>query len=272
MFDTDPTDLAIRGERGIDLFQRLESPGHKRARFRCIAMLCEPGPGAAPDAARGGDEAARIMDFEPQATRSAASLMARVQALRDNPALSRAFVLGDTRGWAGVATAGDPLALFLHHEFFRAWQVADIAGHRFQTAVADDPEGLTRDGAQLAGAIAPILDFNRLTRGVALATAIEPVLRARIHAPGFRDDRSGSTGYALRMLGDLCLRADQSALALACFETAIGAGDNPFRRRKAIEAAHMAGNRARLEAHLDAFRSRGPLPADLARLTTEPRA
>ncbi|MCB1405282.1 MAG: hypothetical protein KDK01_03245 [Rhodobacteraceae bacterium] len=264
MFESDPTDFAIQGERGIDLFLRLDAPGHKRARFRCIATLLDGG-----DAAAGHRDApsALLIDHDPQAKRPAAALLARVAALRDDPLLAQDFTLGDTRGWPRAARVGNPLTLFLYHEFFRAWQVADMTGHRFEAALRRDPDGLPRDGAQLAASIVPVFDFNHLSRGIALARMIEPGLKARIAAPGFADDRAGSTGYALRMLGDLCLRAEVPDLALACFETAIAAGDNPFRRRKAIEAALRLSDPERLAAHLAAYRARWPLPKDLAHLT-----
>jgi hypothetical protein len=91
-------------------------------------------------------------------------------------------------------------------------------------------------------------------------------MATRISAPTWRESKGSSTGYAMRMLGDLCLRAGDPGAALRCFETGVVAGDNPHRRRKAIEAAHLAGDIATRDAHLTAFREKWALPADLAAL------
>jgi hypothetical protein len=99
-----------------------------------------------------------------------------------------------------------------------------------------------------------------------VATILQPVLKQRIATPGWREEQAGATGYALRMLGDLCTRAGDHALALACHETAVLSGDNTYRRRKAIEAAHALGDTAARDAHIAAFRDRWPLPRDLAAL------
>jgi len=254
MFDADPSELAVRGERGIDLFQRVEDAGQKRARFRCIATVSD------------GDTPPQAVDFQPHANRAPEALIARAQALQEAPQITQSLALGDTRSWPKAYDTRNPMALFLYLEFFRAWQVADMAGARFEALLARDPNDLPTAPNQIAGAITPVFEFNRLARGTQLAHTIVPVLKARIAAQGFRDDQSSSTGYALRMLGDLCMRAANPALALECFETAIGAGDNAFRRRKAIEAAHAAGNTAKLQQHLTGFRVKWPLPDDLAQL------
>ncbi|WP_417598319.1 hypothetical protein [Pararhodobacter oceanensis] len=252
MFDPDPTDLAVRGERGIDLFLRLGDVAQQRSRYRCIATALD----------EGGE--ARLVDFEPHAKRDTARLLSRARDAMGDRFMTQPMVLGDATSWPSARDAADPVALFLHLDFFRAWQVADMALQRLMAQLQADPDALPRDPARVAGSILPLFDFNRLTAGCRLAALIEPVLRRRIAAPGFRDDGSGSAGYALRMLGDLCLRAEDYSQALACFSTAIGAGDNPFRRRKAIEAAHLAGDGAALQDHLAAYRAQWDLPGDLA--------
>lgn len=249
MFDDDLPEFAVHGEQGIDLFQRLDDEDQRRTRFRCIATL-------GPDGV--------LRDHAPEAGRQPGPLRALAESLAADP-VAAAFSLGDPRGWPRAATAGgDPLRLFLYLDFFRAWQVADLAGTRLEAQLAADPAALPVEPGQIAGAIAPVFDFNRLARGQRLARALVPVLARRIATPGFRDDLHGGTGYALRMLGDLCLRAGDPGQALACFETAVAAGDNPFRRRKAIEAARAAGLAEAVARHRAAFAGRWTLPDDLA--------
>ena len=249
MFDDDLPEIAVHGERGIDLFQRLDDAGQRRASFRCIATL-------APDGV--------LADHAPEARRDPARLRALAEGLARDP-VTAPFSLGDAPGWPRAASAGgDPVRLFLYLDFFRAWQVADLAGNRLETQLARDPGLLPVEPGQIAGIVAPVFDFNRLARGQRLAAALVPLLAQRIATPEFRDDRHGGTGYALRMLGDLCLRADDPRLALACFETAVNAGDNPFRRRKAIEAARAAGDTDAAARHRAGYAARWVLPPDLA--------
>jgi hypothetical protein len=59
------------------------------------------------------------------------------------------------------------------------------------------------------------------------------------------------------------VRKGEASLALTCFETAIAAGDNPFRRRRAIEAAVAAADTAAAQRHRAAFAARWTLPDDL---------
>ncbi|WP_370208093.1 hypothetical protein [Pararhodobacter marinus] len=247
MFDDDPTELGVRGETGIDLFTRISDPNHRRARFRCIAILSDDG---------------RFEPLDPAAGKQEQALTALAQGIG---ALTCAapFSLTDPQGWPRAA-AGDPLRLFLYTEFFRAWQVADLAATRFEARLTRDPESLPPEPGTLASSVAPVLDFNRIALGMSIARLCQPVLATRVQSPAFRDDSHGGTGYALRMLGDLCLRGGDPALALSCFETSVAAGDNPFRRRKAIEAARLARDRAAIERHRAAYQLRWQLPADLA--------
>jgi len=250
MFDTEQTDFAIVGDRGIDLFTRIHDTGQNRARYRCFATVSTPD--------------LTLLDFEPHIARDPQALLALAETVKSDPQLCQTFTLGSTRDWPRARAGQSPLRILLYLDFFRAWQVADMAAARLEEQVQNAPDSLP---AQIAGAVAPVYDFNRLDRGVRLAKTLVPIFRRRIEAPGFVDDSAGSTGYALRMLGDLCLRAGEPGLALSCFETAVAAGDNPHRRRKAIEAANTAGLPNRVQAHIAAFSRRWPLPADLAALT-----
>lgn len=253
MLDDDPIEFAVHGERGVDLFRRVEDLGQKRAHFRCIGMIV------------GNSATAPVVDFESHIGRDPEKLRNLANRLTD-PSVLRPFAIADTRTWPRAALSANPLSAFLYLEFFRAWQVADMAGHRIEAELTRDPQTLPQAPAHVAGAITSVFNYNQLARGVTLAKTVEPVLKARITATGFNDDKPGNIGFALRMLGDLCLRADEPALALTCFETAILASDNPYRRRKAIEAAQIAGNQGRVADHISAFSAKWPLPADLAQI------
>lgn len=248
MFDDVP-EFAMRGERGIDLFLRLDDPAQKRGRFRCIATLIE-----APRA---------LIDHAPEEGRDRAALTELALRLATEP-LARPLSLADATGWSGLTAAGDPISAFLRLDFLRAWLVVDLAAARFQASLEHGAQALPLDPGKLAGAVAPLHDYNRLGRGVALADVLLTRLQPRLAAGGFRDDGAGNTGYALRMLGDLCLRAGEPALALRCFEASVSAGDNPFRRRRALEAARAAANPEAVARHRSAYAARWPLPADLA--------
>lgn len=254
MFDTNPSELAMRCDGRIDVFTRVEDKGQKRARFRCIAMI------------KGEGDAAQCIDLEPQAKRNTAEIMQRASQQLKDPVLAKTFAFNDLTLWPTAKDARDPLQVFLYHEFFRAWQVADLTALQFEARLNRDAKLVTLEPGSLAGAVTPIYDYNRLDRGVAIARILIPLLHVKITDPSFRDDQSGGTGYGLRMLGDLCLRAEENALALNCFETALAAGENPFRRRKAIEAAAAARDADRLAHHSQAYRAQWPLPADLAAL------
>lgn len=245
MFDDLP-DFAVRGECGTDIFQRLDQDGQRRVRFRCVATVLD----------------GRVIDHTPEDRRDPARLRALAEGLEAD-LLARPLVLADPGTWPLVARDADPIRLFLYLDFLRAWQVADLAADRLARQVKADPSTLPMEPGKLSGAVSPLFDFNRLSRAVDLARLAVPVLARRLAAPGFADDTSGSTGFALRMLGDLCLRKSEAALALTCFETAITAGDNPFRRRRAIEAAVAAGDTAAAERHRAAYAARWALPDDL---------
>lgn len=253
MMQSGPEELAVHGERGIDVFQRIADEGQRRARFRCVASI-DPASG-------------QLEDFDPQARREADRLLAMAAQVQGDALLARPFSLSDPGTWPRAAQSdGDPMRLFLYHEFFRAWQVADMAAHRLIARLDTDPGALPLPPDRVVQAVTPIFDFNRLALGLRAARLVQPVLATRIAHPDWREPKGSATGYALRMLGDLCLRTDDPALAQRCYETAVAAGDNPFRRRKAIEAAHAAGDTAARDAHIAAFGQKWALPGDLSAL------
>lgn len=244
MFDDLP-EIALVGERGIDIFLRRDDAGQRRARFSCIATVAE----------------GRVQDHDPGAHRDPARLQALAQRLSGDPLLAP-LSLADPGSWPPIR-GSDPIRVFLYLDFLRAWQVAEVAADRLQRQLAADPATLPLEPGKLAGAVAPLFDFNRLARAIELARLALPVLDRRLADSAHADDKTGTTGFALRMLGDLCLRGGAAALALTCFETAIATGDNPHRRRRAIEAANALGDIDAAGRHRAAFAVRWTLPDDL---------
>lgn len=252
MLDDDLPDFALKGERGIDLFHRLEDRTHKRARYRCIATLSPSGV---------------LQIHAPDMKRDPETLERLALSLTEDP-IADPLSLADPASWpraaAGLTGGADPIRLFLYLDFLRAWQVADMGGARLEAQAEARSAQLPLEPNRIGGAIAPVFDFNRIERGIRLTRLLVPLLAPRVTHPQFRDDSFGGTGFALRMLGDLCLRGGEPGLALDCYETAVHAGDNPFRRRKAIEAARLAGDAAALARHRAGYAAQWELPADLS--------
>lgn len=248
MFDTAPPVFAVHGDRGVDLFRRVEEPGQQRVRFDCLGMFHASGSGA--DGLDRFDPA-----LDPAEARTARDRLAAL------PALNTSFALGDARSYPDFGGAG--LELFLYHDFFRALAVAGLALAQAGRELDTDPGALLADTGALVDLVRLLHGFNLIDRGAAIAGRLGDALVARVDAPGFRDDARGGTGYALRMLGDLALRRGDAPAALAAFEGAVRAGDNPFRRSRAIAAALAAGQDDTARHHLHALAQRGAVPADL---------
>ena len=160
MFDDDIPEFAVQGERGIDVFRRLDDESQRRARYRCIATVA-------------GDGA--LHDHAPEARRDPAALREHAARLREDPLLS-AFSLGDPASWPLAAGAADPMRLFLYVDFFRAWQVADLAGARFESRLSRPDGASSIAAADLATGVAPVFDFNRVARGLPLPSPASLVL------------------------------------------------------------------------------------------------
>lgn len=261
MLETDLPEFALAGERGIDVFRRIEDQTQRRVRFECVATASDA-PGD--DAQQGGRR--QLIIHDPAAGRQPGRLWQAVERYERDRALHQAFALGQPPGYPSMRDRPSRLALFQALEFLRARLVADITITTFEEKLAQDAARAVRYYAETASVLRLLLDFNMLARARFIATAAAPLIIARALAPGFVEDSDHMTGYALRMLGDLNLRAGQAQPALACFEAALAASDNPFRRRKAIEAAQAAGDLNACRAHLEAFARARPLPPDLAEL------
>jgi len=254
MLETDLPEFALKGDRGIDLFRRIEDPGQRRVHFECIATACDNPSG----------EGRHLKVFDASAGSRPAPLWRAVERYETTPALHHSFAFGDPPGYPSMRDRPSRLALFQGLEFLRARLVADITITAYEEKLAQDASNAVRHYAETASVLKLLLDFNMIARGARIRETVAPLVIARVNAPGFVEDSDQMTGYALRMLGDLCLRAEAPEPALACFEAAIAAADNPFRRRKAIEAAQAAGNVAASLTHIEAFARKGPLPPDLA--------
>lgn len=244
-------EFAVKGELGLDVFRRIAEPAERRSRFECIATL------------RDDSDDAPVIAHTPYARRNPRAVRRAVAAFSAAPELHRPFALGDPAGYpAHPGSEGAPLTVFLYLDFLRSWQIADMAVRAVEAGL----EAATPvPPADLAAALRLLLDFNRLQRGCTLSARVLPQLRRRtMLAAARRDDAAGNAGYALRLAGDLLLRAGRAEDALAAFETALRLGDNRFRRHRAIVAASQAGNAQALQRHRDAFARRWTLPEGLA--------
>ena len=251
-------EFAIRGEGGIDLFRRVDEPEKRRHRFECIASLPWSDDSNLPR-----DDAGAVFHIRPNPHLRAA-LRAALARLQDHEARMQPLRLGDLRSFPGAAAAG--FDSFVYLDFLRAWLVADMTIARTESALA---AGEMPDHATLSTALRLLLDFNRLGRGRALCNAVLPGLIGQVTPRAARSDRHANLAYALRLAGDLLLRAGDPARALDAHEAAVTMGENRFRRRRAIAAALAAGDGPALERHLALFARRWPLPADLAQLRAD---
>lgn len=274
----DIDDFAVRGERGVDLFRRRQDPASRRARFVCIATaISAPPPGQKPPPqampAPPAQEAAAgrlLMCHEPAARAIAAELWQAVARLDAQPALHHPFSLGDATGYPGTEGLHAAHELFVYVEFFRERQLAAHSLDAFATMLNTAPPTVAQlDPGELAGTLRQALDYNMIARGSALWPRLQPLLAARAAVQGLPQELSESTGYALRLMGDLRLRAGAAAEALDAFETALQLGDNPFRRRRAIEAALAAGRADTASRHIAAYGAHGALPDDLLAMAQE---
>jgi hypothetical protein len=211
-------DLAVRGEAGIEVYERQDLPDQRRGRFRCLGAVGPDG---------------RAWPYEAGVT--PARLVAAAAAL---PPDGLALDLADATSFP--APGADPLMLMLRIDFLRARTLAAQVAARFAAALARDAAAAVAEAGPFAAQVAAVYDFNRLAIGAALARAALPALPERME---------DGHGFALRMLGDLALRGGEARLALACFEAALAAGDNPHRRARARAAAEALGDQAALARH-----------------------
>lgn len=259
MLQADLPEFAARGNRGIDLFRRVADAEQNRVGFECLACWrADDGP------------VARDAPGQWQIYRPSTGLRPRAKAALArfwaNPALHTRFALGDAARYPRAENPQARLEMLQYLEFQRSRMVAGIALSLYEEKLERDAALAVRDHAETANTLKLLLDYNLLDRaGAVLERAAAPVI-ARARAPGFSDSGDQMTGFALRLMGDLHLRRDEPAAALGCFEAALLAGDNPFRRRRAIEAARALNAPKAARPHLQALMRDGALPRDLAGL------
>lgn len=195
--------LALRGERGIDLFSRSQERGQKRPAFRCVATLVGQGAGAR-------------LHLYRQALIPQIRLLTRLAVEAQNdPLLAARFSLFDPADWPQPGGAG-LLRLVQYHDLIAAWQVADAAALRLIAQLDQAPEGLLKEPGVLASGVRSLHDFNRLAHGVQVARRLEPLLSRRLYDQQGLGTAADSMGQALRLLIDLCTRAGEAELARAC--------------------------------------------------------
>ena len=254
MLETDLPELALSGDHGIDLFRRNEDAGQRRVTYECVATAYPL------------ESERRLEVFIPPACQQPDRLWQAVARYQNAPGLHQAFAFGHPPDYPSMRDPATRLALFQCLEFFRTRLVADLTLVRYEEKLAADPERAARHYAESAGALKLLVDYNMLARARPIRETLAPLVIARVQVPGFVEDGDQATGFSLRLLGDLSLRDGAPEAALACFEAAIAAADNPFRRRKAIAAAQASGDTVRALAHIDSFGRAGRIPPDLASL------
>jgi hypothetical protein len=218
MLADDLPDLAVRGEAGIDVFERLDLPDQRRGRFRCLGMVHADGR---PEIFEAGVDPARLV-------RMAARL----------PVGGLPLDLADATSFP--EPGADPVHLMLRLDFLRLSLAAARMLARFEAELAADPSAAMANPGHVVAHVAQAYDYNRIVAGLRIARAALPVI------PTHADQNHG---FAFRMLGDLALRGGEARLALACFEAALATGDNPHRRARARAAAVALGDPAALARH-----------------------
>lgn len=236
------SDFAIRGEAGVDIFTRLEDVGANRPRYLCLATVVDIGG------------VASVQMHEPTHRRDARDLARLARAFAQDAALSQSFSLTDASAWprAGHGESGN--SLLQYAAFFLAWQEADAASQHFLEQLNRVIASLSNHPGALSAPVALLYNFNRISVGVQVARRVTAVLSQWIAMQQWPAGTRDSTGHAMRLLGDLCTRGAEPELALSCYEIALHAGDNGFRRRKAYEAARALGDRPKMELHLGALK------------------
>lgn len=225
--------IAVMGEAGLDVFSRFDDANQKRTRYVCIATHAE-GAGLSIHHKRA--------EAHPDCVTRALADFAGADFL------TAPFALGVPAQYPRAQTVGAPFTLLLYLDFFRQWQLADQEISRVQAQLA---QGELPSGPEISTALRLLLDFNRVAVAKPVVEAVSPHLLA-LAAAG-KDDAWQNAGFALRMLGDLHMRADMPEQALTAYEAAIDLGDNANRRGLAIKAARAAGDVARMAHHTRAY-------------------
>lgn len=245
MARNDLDEFALSGERGVDVFRRVEDESHRRHRYECLATV-DP-------------DTFEVQAFSPLARKSPERMQAAARRFANSGMLAHPMTLGNPASYPDTRESTVPIEAFLYLDFFRAWLVADQEVARIERALT---QGHSLRPPEVSGVLRLLLDFNRLTRAAPIMNALWPLLSAAVSMRA--EDAWENTGYALRMLGDLHRRSDRPDRALAAYESAMALGMNAHRCGLAIEAAQEAGDAESARRHLAAYEARWPLPESLA--------
>jgi len=240
-------EIAIRGERGIDVFQRVENASERRHHYECIATVLHDGNDA------------QVLSHHRLARKNSDRMLAAAKRLHESDWLGQAITLDDLRSYPPAR-----LDVFQYLDFMRCWLVADMEITRMGAALERGAEIQLRE---ISSVLRLLLNYNQITRAAFFTDAFLPYLGQVAREQ--RDDRWQNAAYSLRMIGDLYARADRFADALTSYEAAIHLGDNRHRRGLAIEAARAAGKNDALLFHLQAYEAKWPLPPALEEIRQE---
>lgn len=240
-------EFALSGERGLDVFRRVEDESHRRHRYECIATVNLDGD--------------VIRCFSPHARKHPERMRSAARAYAESGFLSRPMSLGDPSSYPDASMAARPFELFLYLDFFRAWLVGEHEIARVEKSLIS---GAALRPPEISGVLRLLLDFNRLTRAERIINTLWPMLSEAASLKA--EDKWENTGYALRMLGDLQRRCGRPERALAAYELSLTLGMNAHRCGLAIEAAHEAGKNEAVLRHLGAYEARWPLPESLSEI------
>ena len=249
MGPADLSEFAVRGERGLDIFRRVDAPNDRSYRYECVATVLGDGP------------AAELVSHHEHARQHPDRMLAAARRLPENPALDRAFALADPSAFPRAPDRRAQLEVFLYLDLLRCWQIADLEIVRMTDALHN--RGTIRP-ADISRFLRLVLDYNQVHRCEPCLRKLEPYLMGR-SVEGM-DDRWQNAAYSLRMMGDLHMRAGRAQAALISYEAAIALGDNPHRRELAIRAAAAAADRVALAKHIACYEQTWALPERLAAL------
>ncbi|TVS05897.1 MAG: hypothetical protein EA407_01320 [Rhodobacteraceae bacterium] len=247
MAPTGLDEFALSGERGIDVFRRVEDENHRRHRYECLSTVI-------PDS----DE---VRCFAPYARKFPERMRAAAHAYLESRFLAQRMAFGDPSTYPDSGVSERPIELFLYLDFFRSWQVGEQEIARVERALQ---QGTSLRPPEVSGVLRLLLDFNRLRRAAPIMNALWPMLNEAASLGA--EDQWQNTGFALRMLGDLQRRSGRPERALAAYELSLALGVNAHRCGLAIEAAHEAGDRDAVKRHLATYEERWPLPEQLAEI------
>ena len=243
------SEFAVRGERGLDIFRRVDAPNDRSYRYECVATVLSDGVSA------------ELISHHDHARNHPDRMLAAARRLPENPALHIGFALADAPAFPRATDRRAELEVFLYLDFLRCWQIADLEIARMTDALQSKA---TIRPPEISRFLRLVLDYNQVQRSEDCLRKLAPYLLGR-SAEG-RDDRWQNAAYSLRMMGDLHMRAGRAQAALTAYEAALALGDNAHRRELAIRAADAAAERTALVKHFACYEQKWALPERLVAL------